>query len=327
MKKLLIIPFCLLCSYLLAQPKEIKPADLLKLQQYEDSLQQLFGKIRTSAVEKDRYDANYQFIPLLVEALKTPNSYYYPFDSLENVSILDTPDKKFRIFTWMVIDQDERNAARLTYKYFGAIQFNQPGDLRLIPLLDKSPEIGAPETKTLGAKNWYGALYYSLTPYEHKGKTYYLLFGWDGFNHKTDKKLVDIMHFNAKQEPVFGHPVFWEQNDRKEMKLVNRFFLEFKQGSIVNLNYDELKNSIVFDYLVPESEDAAKSRDKSQYIPDGSYRALELTDGEWKWVEKVFTESPLLETFTREAEEKGPPAKVIKKAKKRSKKKKRKKRR
>ncbi len=327
MKKLLIIPFCLLCSCLLAQPKEIKPADFNTLQKYEDSLQQLFVKIRTSGKEEDRFDANYEFIPLLVEALKTPNSYYYPFDSLENVSIIETPDRKFRVFTWMVIDQDERLIERWTYKYFGAIQFNQSGELRLIPLLDKSAEIGAPETKTLDAKNWYGALYYDLTPYEHKGKTYYLLFGWDGFNHRTDKKLVDIMHFNGKGEPIFGHPVFWDKDDREKMKLVNRFFLEFKQGSVVNLNYDDLKKSIIFDFLVPESEDAAKSRDKSQYIPDGSYRALELKDGEWKYVDKVFTESPLLESFVQEKEANQPSAKAIKKAKKRSKKKRKKRKR
>ena len=49
-----------------------------------------------------RFRADSFFIRMLVRSLKIPNSFYFPFDSLQTISKLYAPDSSFRIFTWQV---------------------------------------------------------------------------------------------------------------------------------------------------------------------------------------------------------------------------------
>src|SRR5690606_17904102 len=122
----------------------------------------------------------------LVSALQTPHSYDFPFDSLNMVSLLRSPDDAFRIFTWHLPLNDG------SYLYYGTIQLNTPdGRLQMFPLLDRTYEIATPETAVTGVQNWYGAQYYRIIPFNGD----YVLLGWKGYTPHVTQKVIEILRF------------------------------------------------------------------------------------------------------------------------------------
>ncbi len=269
-------------------PKPVmqKGHDMIARNEYQ--LVALFDKIRTSRVEEDRFAANDEFIPMLVKTLQYPNSFSYPFDSLKSVSILNAPDNSFRIMTWMIVKGDV--PARYTYKYFGCIQMNDSDDFRIFPLIDHSTYLSSPTTKTLTHDEWYGNLYYNIKSYEYDGKQHYLLFGWDANNGKSDKKIMDVLTFDEEGAPSFGQPIFQIKNENETL-LKSRFILEYKDGSLVTLNYSDEEEGILFDYLTSEDSESARVASTGfAMVPDGTYRGMKLNPetGIWEFVAKVF---------------------------------------
>src|SRR5690606_22692219 len=101
----------------------------------------------------------YKFIKTLVDALKIPNSFSFPFDSLKTISIQSSPDKHFRIFSWYIMNDDG------SYRFYGTIQMNSPdGKLQMYPLVDYTPSFTHPADSITTNDRWYGALYYSVIP-------------------------------------------------------------------------------------------------------------------------------------------------------------------
>ena len=135
MRFFIFIVLFLISQQLFAQAptKEILlPNHLLKLQQMEDSLRSLADTMIFADDEGIRNEACYTFIKKMVKALKTPQSYLYNFDSLKTVSIIHSPDNKFRILTWGIL----RHTGG--YRYYGAIQMHST-KLEMFPLFDYSP--------------------------------------------------------------------------------------------------------------------------------------------------------------------------------------------
>ncbi len=96
----------------------ISESNLQLLQQYEDTLQFFGDSVVQSANWSVREQACVKFVKTLVRALKTENSFYYPFDSLKTISIVKPEDEKFRILTWQLTLKD------MSYRYYGTIQIN-----------------------------------------------------------------------------------------------------------------------------------------------------------------------------------------------------------
>ncbi|OWY25033.1 hypothetical protein C7N43_35425 [Sphingobacteriales bacterium UPWRP_1] len=290
MKKNLLIVSVLLISTLLQAQNTGKnaataiPYDQAVMKAHEDTLIKMFNNIRTQPKEEDRFNACYKFVPELVKALKEPGSFYYPFDSLKGVSIVKPEDDSFRIFTWMVVKGNADNIKTISYKYFGAIQINNPEKLELIPLDDKSLTLIAPEDKVLSSDEWYGALYYGTHTYTYGGTTYYLLFGWDGNTSMSDKKIADLLYFQ-EGKARFGAPVFEVLSPITNTKSTkHRLVLEFKEGSSITLNFNKEENKIVYDFLAPEDETAAKIAGAAfSYVPDGTYQGMELNPNTGMW--------------------------------------------
>jgi len=101
-----------------------------EIQILEDTLNILgFAMVNDSTPVK-RFASCQKFIKTLVKALKNENSFDYPFEKINTVSIQYAPDSSFRIFTWQLyVDINE-------YKYFGTMQMNQP-ELKMFPLIDR----------------------------------------------------------------------------------------------------------------------------------------------------------------------------------------------
>lgn len=258
--------------------------ELEKFRKTEDTLQKLSEIFIGDTSLDRRREACHAFIPKLVNALKTDNSFYYPFDSLQSVSKIYPPDSSFRIFTWQL------SLPKGAFRYYGMIQMKSE-KLKLYPLLDKGELMDYQTQEILGADNWYGCLYYNIIQKQADKKTYYTLFGYQASDLLTRRKVVDILTFDDMGKPVFGAPMFYfKYNDTARLKqeeTLNRFFIEYKYNASTVLNYDRELEMIVFDHVAPPT---AKAKDATfMYVPDGTYEGFKWGNNRWNWIEKVFT--------------------------------------
>ncbi len=264
----------------LLNAQEISSRDLKELKKKEDTLKIYSDNMINAPEAPERFRADSNFIRGLVRSLKVKNSFYYPFDSLRTISHLYAPDSSFRIFTWQ-LKRDE-----YVYLQKGAIQINTPGgELKLYPLFDYSMYTGRPVDSVRTKDNWIGAIYYKMIMKENKGKKYYTLLGFDDYTVSSNKKWMEILTFNDRQEPVFGAPLISYKEDTAKKPVQTRFSMEYKKEANTLLNYDPELDMIVFDHLISETDEPEK---KNTYIPDGSYEGFKWKDGQWVHVDKLF---------------------------------------
>lgn len=261
--------------------QRISPEDLKRLMIEQDTLADLSYKIVNAYNEEDRVNANYTFIPALVRSLKIKNSFYFPYDSIQTVSILYPTDSTFRIFTWALARDNG------SFRHFGTIQMNtKDGSLKMFPLFDNSDFIRDQDTIT-NHQTWYGCLYYRLLTTRYFNKNYYTLMGWDGNNIRSNKKMIEMLSFDDKGMPVFGAHMFSFIEDTLKRPVQNRFILEYKKNASVSLNYNADVDMIVYDHLVPE--DSLQAGKKYTYVSDLDYEAFKWKAGKWVHVEKPFS--------------------------------------
>ena len=231
----------------------------------------------TDSIEKNRFAAVHKMIPTLVKSLQVKQSFDYPFTKLRSISIQYAPDSTFRIFTWQLfIDSDN-------YRYFGAIQMNRE-KLELFPLIDRSFDIDSPvRASALKNDQWYGALYYKIMPVNYEKKTAYLLFGYDQYSLYRRRKILDVLYFDDYNQPLFGAPILPVANNNTLSRLV----LEYSAEAKVGLNYDERLDLIVFDHLIQMEGRFGEGKIN---VPDGSYQAFKLEDGQLSFIDKVFNQ-------------------------------------
>lgn len=248
-----------------------------QLKAYQDTLQDLSFKMINDSLEPQRYNASYKFIRTLVAALKTPYSFNFPFDSLKSISIQLSSDKRFRIFSWHVMNADG------SYRYYGSVQMNNPdGKLQMFPLVDYTSEFKKPADSVTTNDKWYGAQYYRIISVLNNVKTpYYILLGWKGNNVKSTKKVIDVIHFKDNKA-YFGMPVF---DGDKENALKKRIIFEYDRKASMVLNWDPKTATVIFDHLAPP-DDRLKGRFEL-YGPDFSYDGYRLANGRWKLVEDI----------------------------------------
>lgn len=243
-----------------------------KLKNYEDSLKILGSTVVNNENDLERKNANYQFIRMFVNALKIPGSYQYKFDSVKTVSLIYAPDNRFRIFTWNVMNEDG------SFRYYGTIQLNTNGALKMFPLTDYSPFIKNPEDSTFTAQKWLGAQYYKIIKAGTESP-YYVLLGWKGNTVKTTKKVIEVLSFK-NNAPVFGLPIFDEKS-----KVRNRIVFEYSRQASMLLRFVPGRELIVFDHLAPR--DPKIKTDFSFYGPDLTYDGYQLKNGRWNFVQNL----------------------------------------
>jgi len=246
----------------------------------EDTLAVLAYAVINDSIPERRFAACQSLIKKLVTSLKAENAFHYRFERLRTVSIQYPPDSSFRVFSWQLyVDENE-------YRYYGAIQMNTP-ELELYPLIDRSFQVENPEQEVLSNDQWYGAVYYNLKPFEHKGGMYYLLFGFDGFEFFRKRKVVDILWFQDGK-PMFGAPLFVNRVDPSQPASKKRILLEYSAEASIRLNFDPALDLLIFDHLeIMEG----RHNEGPVGVPDGTYEGYQLTrEGFWEYIPKVFNE-------------------------------------
>lgn len=278
MKKTTLL-FLLIISISVGMAQRILPADKKTIRNEERKMKDVALQILMGSSAEEMMRADSSFTRMLVQTLKIKNSFYYPFDSLINISTLYPPDSSFRIFTWqMVLDET-------IVRQHGAIQMHTPdGSLKLIPLIDKSDVIEHPEDTVTDNTAWIGAIYYRMLMHEFKGVKYYTLLGFDENNISSNRKYIEVLHFeNGK--PIFGGPFFSFPESPDLPHEPKRFVMEFKKYASPRMNYDEDLNLIVKEHLISETNEPKK---KYTLIGDGDYEGFRWNQDCWDYVYKVF---------------------------------------
>lgn len=255
---------------------KLTSANAAALKTFQDSLQKSTNRLYAAGTNISRFEENAKFIKLLVTALKTPSSFDFGFDSLKTISVVQSPDNNFRIFSWYVPTEEG------TYRFFGTLQMaTKDGSLKLYPLIDDTPNF-KDDNQISSNKQWYGARYYEIVPLMVAGKkTSYALLGWKGNSSKTSKKVIDVLSF-LEEGLQFGKPIFIGP---AAAPLRNRIVFEYNKLNSMTLRLDQHEQMIVFDHLAPFDPNMAGNFE--YYASDSSFDGYRLVGDKLKLIENV----------------------------------------
>jgi hypothetical protein len=238
-------------------------AALRQLTEGENRLKSIAPKFIAAKTDEERTEAAWQVYRTLDSLLALPESFDYAWDSLKSrtVSVLVSPDKKVKLYTWNLILKDG------SFKHFGYLQTRRKKSIETYPLLDttatQNKEIVDEE---LDPAAWYGALYYRLIPFRKNRKTMYLLFGFDGNTANSNKAIMEVLWL-SKSAPVFGYPAFRQGENDPSAEC--RIIMECHNDVKLSFYYEADKQIVVADKLVPSFPEAKDN--PYYYIPSGDY--------------------------------------------------------
>jgi hypothetical protein len=280
----------------------------------ETELAQLFDTVSRGSNHHIRYNANAKFLTLLKSTLAEDGAIDYPFSSVRCEKLMP-PDKKFRLFNWMV-RRDEG------MEFFAVMMvYNERSKAyQIVQLVDESETVFDLPNAILGKDNWYGAYYTQVIQTEAGGRKHYTLLGWNGNDRTVNRRLIEILTFKPNGDLVFGANVFSNHRGQRE-RFVRRIFEYNSQGSMI-LRYDFQSysepvgekpkpgqrpkerlvraNMIVFDRLVPQSPDLAGRREV--YIAAGGvYDAYVWLDNRWTLKVDILAQNPAIPRSKRNA--------------------------
>ncbi|MBI2721986.1 MAG: hypothetical protein HYX39_07415 [Bacteroidetes bacterium] len=253
--------------------------------QAEQELKLLQKETFYSRKEAERVAGNKKFIKAWDAIVSNPEVLNYPFDSLNDISILEPKNHKFKLITWNLHKDDG------THGFFGYLLVNNSKRIKkgllghetieayeYFKLIDNSGSIKNPENYIGSPAKWYGMLYYSLI--ECNG--FYTLLAWDGNDNLTQKKIVDVLYFKPDGTPVFGKDVF-----KFPRKNPRRLIFEYSSEVSMSLKFNEKRKQIIYSHLAPKDEGSVLEGQYQYYGPDGSFDALELKKDKWITLEAV----------------------------------------
>jgi hypothetical protein len=218
-----------------------------------------------------RNQANYVAIRTLIQILSIPSNQSLSFDSISSLSVLEAPDKTFRLFSW-VVPQEPGN-----WRHFGCVLTREKKP-RIIGLIDQSDKYLDRNDTSFGSKAWYGQIYYSIIPklQKYSGQTCYTLLGFDHHEPFSRRKMIDFLWFDDAGDVHFGAPLL-----ETEEKDYYRYWIEFSSDASAAMRYDDDLEAIVFDYLAPRN-----IRNKGlffDYVPDGTFDAFVFRKKAWEF--------------------------------------------
>ncbi len=245
------------------------------LEQKEIALNKKLLELRAAKTDDEMNRLNLLFKVEMKAFLETKGVFQYSFKHLKTVAILDSPDETIRIINWNI------EYSELSYFYCAFVMRwdSEKEIVRVTELIDNLDPYAKKPEGIIDSKNWYGALYYKIIPFERNSKIEYLLLGWDGGTTISNFKLIDVLTFSGNNIKL-GSPVF------RQIKTVNkRVVFEYSDNSTMSLRFDPKYKRIVFDHLSPEAPNLEGVY--SFYVPDMSYDSYYYDDEMWILKEDV----------------------------------------
>jgi hypothetical protein len=206
------------------------------------------------------------------EVLNQESSFDYQFEKLKWVSFTNSPDNSFRFISWQLSGMED------TFDFKSYFQ-NSSTLIELKNTIDFGRNV---EFQEMSVDNWYGRLIYDIMPVDD----YYLLFGFRQLDKFTKTKTVEILRVNG-DKLTFGEPIFGT-GESKYADKKSRLILTYSADASTTLNYNPGLEMIVFDHMIPQMG-RIPGQGETQ-VPDGSYEAYKLEDGQWQHIEQLYTE-------------------------------------
>ncbi len=247
------------------------PSQTVRSTATEDSLFRLFERFPTLESVGKMQELNETILDFMLDKLAEPESFAYAFDSLrKRVGILTADDGQFRIFTWNV------PLGPWEHEYHGLIQVYDKKDkaVQVHLLVNRITEIPDLLHTQTGCAMWPGALYYNLVMEKHRGEVIYTLMGFNFNDRWSDKKIIEVLHFDSQMIPHFGKAVF-----STPAGIQHRVVFEYSGDVAMNLRYNRDMKMIVYDHLSP-IEPELKDHPRF-YAPDFSYDGYKYRKGMW----------------------------------------------
>jgi len=232
-----------------------------------------------TTVAEHRFKAAKLFENQFVTMLNTAGSYDQKLESLKWISQLKSGDNKFRIFSWIVADQ---NGLSTTYGY---IQF---ADGSLVQLEDNGEISTDLEYEQTDANSWFGAIYYHIMPFTNGGKTDYILFGYRQIAKFDKVKVLDVLSLEGNQI-TFGKELFIKEVEGARDDIKTRLVITYSADANVSIHYNENMGMIVHDHLISRMG-RIKGQGPTQ-VPDGSMVGYKQEVDSWVYVDKLFNQT------------------------------------
>lgn len=249
--------------------------DSLKLAGYEERLQEKFSELMRGTTESEKLETSEDIKELFGRALKYPESFAYPFDSLDYAGRAVSSDSLVSVYTWNIPLGSSNN-------YYGGLVQHRKDTLAApdIYFLRHEPYNGEDfENTSLTDSLWYGALYYQIVPVDTGDRRLYTVIGLDLNDFYTNRKIIDLL-FLEDGEVKFGAPLF-----EKKGELQKRVVYEYSSRVVMHLRYHGDINKIVCDHLSPPDE---RYRGQYRYYgPDLSYDGFVFEEGVWKHLTEI----------------------------------------
>jgi len=236
-------------------------------------LQKLALLIQSDTLLSNRLNADSLFTRALVQTLKTPFSFLYTFDSLSAIKHINSPDGRFKFFSWQIDLGDG------TYRQRGAMQLpTSNGQLKLLPFFDNSDFVQNNAIGVYNRKQWIGAIYYDIIPIQYNNETIYTLLGFDENNNSISNKIIEILRFE-NDEPLLGGDFFrYTADPTYPIGKVDRFIYYYKKGSNAVIKYDATKKMIILSELASTENDLKKTE---TLVPSGNFKYFSWIHNQW----------------------------------------------
>ncbi len=260
-RKIILTLFVILFPLLSAYTQETLPS-------IEAQLKDIHSRISIKNPDQENIRLNDSIAKVLENALHLPGSMDYPFDSVDFLGKITSPDKKIRTITWNL----EMKGG--TFRYSGFILHKMNGDqVKVYTLSDQSAAIAEPEKSFLKPEQWYGCLIYDIIEEKIEGLTCYFYLGYHPESIFINQKMIDVFWFHD-QEIIFGKPVF---DNQKSMN--HRIIFRYSAKARMMLTWNDNLKMIVFDHLIPTQQ--SQTGNYQFYVPDLSYDGLKFEKGFW----------------------------------------------
>ncbi|MBC7426770.1 MAG: hypothetical protein H7321_09570 [Bacteroidia bacterium] len=242
------------------------------LREYENELKIYADTLRGFPDESRRLEASKAFRETLSAALELPNSFNYPFDSINKlISFIRTDDNRLRVITWVVIDD------RHNFYNNGVVQYKVKKTIQTEWLTDNMPKDDSLFSEN-DASTWIGCLYYQVQTIKRKGNVYYNILGYDGMNGTLNRKIVDVIWINKENELSFGAPLF--KMSALDYTPQYRLIFHFSEVATMLLRFEPKRNYLVYSHL---GKALSKLSDIPEYsVADGSFDYFLLKKGRWE---------------------------------------------
>lgn len=268
-----------------------------RMAMHQKRLAAIIERVATAPTDNERYLASEEAVSALCAALDEEESERWQWELPHYASVLTSPDRQLRIFTWAVVRDDGE------FECFGAVQFYNDKDeeYQYLKLNDKSDEIMNREESLLSAGQWFGAVYQDIIQTQMGDRTLYTLLGWNGVDNLTERKVIEPVIIKGGV-PQFGAAAF-----RRERNL-RRIVLEYANDAMVHLAYEQQtvqeiqrervkvkgtnryrtvekvkehkERVIIFDEVEPQVPGMEGLY--QYYVPSGLELAYAFVDGKWE---------------------------------------------